>query len=173
VPAAQIVVEGVWWRQLPHGGDPLFRADPPSDGRWQRGAIIGGVYFAQDEQTSWAEWYRALAEFAIPPERQMPRDLWRWQIDAQRVADLSTTANLASVKLAPLSPTRREWPDFQSAGEQLWRDGYSGVLAPSAARPASLVLCLFRDDDEIAGATPLRPPTTHRRTPPPPTGMTT
>jgi len=173
VPVDQVAVDGVWWRQLPHGSDPLFRADPPSDGRWQRGEVVAGVYFAADEPTSWAEWYRALAEFAIPPERQMPRDLWHWQIDAQRVADLSTTAKLASLKLAPPRPTRSEWHAFQSAGEQLWREDYTGVLAPSAARPDSLVLCLFRESDEIAGATPLRPPRTYRHAPPPPTGMTT
>ena len=67
-----IAVAGIWWRQTPHGGDPLFGADPPSDGRWQRGETIGGLYFADNEQAAWAEWYRALAEFAIPPERQMP-----------------------------------------------------------------------------------------------------
>jgi hypothetical protein len=39
--------------------------------------------------TAWAEWYRALAGFAIPPDRQMPRDLWRGQIDTHDVADLS------------------------------------------------------------------------------------
>jgi RES domain-containing protein len=173
VPVDAIAVEAVWWRQLPHGGDPLFRADPPSDGRWQRGEIIGGVYFAQDEPTAWAEWYRALGEFAIPPDRQMPRDLWRWHVNAVQIADLSTQAKLASLKLPPPRPTRREWPAFQAAGERLWRDGYHGVLAPSAARPASLALCLFRDSDEITGTTPLRPPTTHRHAPPPPTGMTT
>lgn len=41
-----MAVDGVWWRQLSHGDDPLFRADPPSDGRWQRGESVGGVYFA-------------------------------------------------------------------------------------------------------------------------------
>ena len=36
--------------------------------------MVGGVYFADEEQTAWAEWYRTLAEFAIPPDRQMPRE---------------------------------------------------------------------------------------------------
>ena len=39
-----IDVEGIWWRRSPHGGDPLFRDDPPSDGRWQRGETVGGVF---------------------------------------------------------------------------------------------------------------------------------
>jgi len=60
-----IGVERIWWRQTPHGGDPLFRANPPADGRWQRGEVVSALYFADVEETAWAE-YRALAEFAIP-----------------------------------------------------------------------------------------------------------
>jgi hypothetical protein len=168
-----VAIDGVWWRQVPHGGDPLFRADPPSDGRWQRGEIIGGLYFAEDESTVWAEWYRVLAEFAIPPDRHMPRDLWRWQVNASGVADLSDFANLARVELAAPLPSQREWAPSQAVGERLWQAGYSGVLAPSAARPESLVLCLFRETDAITSAAPLGPPTTYRRAPAPPTGMTT
>lgn len=156
-------VDGVWWRQVPRGGDPLFLTDPPSDGRWQRGEIVGGMYFADCEETAWAEWYRALAEFAIPPERQMPRDLWRWQIDVEGIADLSTAIALKRVGLTPPWPTQSEWLAFQEVGEQLWRDGRRGVRAPSASRPSHVVLCLFRDAEDIAGAEPLRPPMTYRR----------
>ncbi len=106
-----IKVDGVWWRQVPRGGDPLFQADPPSDGRWQRGEIVGGMYFADSEETAWAEWYRALAEFAIPPERQMPRDLC-WQLDVDRVADLSTERALKRVGLTPPRPNQSEWLAF-------------------------------------------------------------
>lgn len=143
----ELAVEGIWWRQVPHGGDPLFRADPPSDGRWQRGDVVGGLYFAQDELTAWAEWYRVLAEFAVPPERQMPRDLWRWQVHATRVADLSDATRLAAVELTLPRPTQHEWPAFQDVGQDLWRAGYSGVLAPSGSRPeflALMLLCLSR-----------------------------
>ena len=64
------------------------------------------MYFADSEETAWAEWYRALAEFAIPPERQMPRDLWRWQIDVEGVADLSTEDALKRVGLTLPRPTQ-------------------------------------------------------------------
>ncbi len=66
-----------------------------------------------------------------------------------------------------------EWPAFQAFGEPIQREGYRGVLAPSASRPSHLVLCLFRDAENIAGAEPLRPPMTYRRAPAPPTGLTT
>ncbi len=168
-----IDVHSVWWRQVPFGSDPLFRAEPPSDGRWQRGEVVGALYFADSEETAWAEWYRALAEFAIPPDRQMPRDLWRWRIDVEDVADLSTPEALQEVRLSPPRPTQSEWPGFQNVGERLWREGYAGVLGLSASRPASLVLCMFRSADEPNGVVPVRPPTTYRRAPAPPTGMTT
>ena len=36
------------------------------------------------------------------------------------------------------TPNRRSWPAFQTVGEQLLRDGWRGLLAPSAARPGAL-----------------------------------
>jgi RES domain-containing protein len=168
-----IAVQGIWWRQAPHGGDPLFRADPPSDGCLQRGDTVGGLYFADNEQTAWAEWYRALAELAVPPDRQMPRDLWRWQVDVGSVADLSDVDRLVAVGLEAPRPVQRQWSAFQALGEGLWREGLRGILAPSAARPTCRVLCLFREAHEVTGATPLRPPITYRHGPAPPIGMTT
>ena len=170
---SSVAIHDLWWRQVPNAADPLFRADPPSDGRWQRGEVVGALYLADSEETAWAEWYRALAEFAIPPDRQMPRDLWRWEIDVDGVANLSTADRLTAVDLAVPQPGPGEWAPFQAVGERLWRDGHRGVLAPSAARPSGQILCLFRHTDELGGVTPVRPPTTYRHPPTPPTGMTT
>jgi RES domain-containing protein len=103
----------------------------------------------------------------------MPRDLWRWEIDTVDVVDLSDSNRLAAVGLGPPEPARHTWPPFQEVGERLWQQGHRGVLAPSAARPRHRVLCLFRDTDEVAAATPVRPPLTYRQPPAPPTGMAT
>ena len=96
-------VRGVWFRHVPAGGVPLFRPACPADGRWQRGDVVEGFYLADSEQTAWAEWYRVLAELAIPPMRQLPRDLWRFELDLDRVADLSSPERLARVSLDELS----------------------------------------------------------------------
>lgn len=80
---------------------PLFRPEHPSDGRWQRGSIVEGFYLAGDEWTAWAEWYRALAELGVPPMRQMPRDLWRFDVRLEGVADLSSDGRLSAVGLPP------------------------------------------------------------------------
>ena len=62
---------------------------PAPDGRWQRGEQLAGLYLAQDPDTVWAEWYRALAELGESPELRLPRDLWRFSLHLQRGADLS------------------------------------------------------------------------------------
>lgn len=167
-----VVVAGSWWRHVPAGGEVLYEPEDPADNRWQRGAVVPALYFADSPETVWAEWYRFLAEAGVPPMASMPRDLWRWDVDLQ-VADLSDAARLARVGLPVPKPGRFQWPTFQEVGAGLWRDGWRGVLAPSAARPGSSILCLFREAREIDGAAPVPPPTLHEQPPPPPTGMTT
>jgi RES domain-containing protein len=169
----RVSVAGSWWRQTPHGSDPLWLASPPSSGRWQHGGTLAAIYLADDEETAWAEWYRALAEIAMPPNHGMPRDLWRWTIAVGEIADLSTPERLARLDLTVPRPGRRTWAPFQAVGERLHDDGYSGILYPSAARPDHKALCLFREDALIPGAEPIRPPVTHRDPPAAPTGMRT
>jgi RES domain-containing protein len=169
----RISVAGSWWHQTPHGADPLWLASPPSSGRWQPGGTLAAIYLADEESTAWAEWYRVLAEIALPPTHGMPRDLWRWTIAVGDVADLSTPAKLARLNLEVPSPRRKTWAAYQAVGEELHNKGFGGVLYPSAARPHHQALCLFREDILIPGAEPVRPPITHRDPPAPPTGLRT
>jgi len=162
---------GVWYRHVPAGGDPLFRPQRPADGRWQRGHVVEGFYLADSEETAWAEWYRALAELAVPPMRQLPRDLWRFDVDVDRVADLSSREWLQRVNLPLPSPDRRQWPSFQTVGETLFAEGWAGVLYPTAARPGALSLCLLRTAEELPGVRPLPPPSRHEEPPVPPRGL--
>jgi hypothetical protein len=53
--------------------------------------VIEALYFADSEETVWAEWYRYLAEAALPPRRGLPRDLWRWEISLRRSRISPTT----------------------------------------------------------------------------------
>ena len=121
----------------------------------------------------WAEWYRHLAERGVPPLMQLPRDVWRCRVDGLQVADLSTAARLARIGLPPPAPGRRTWAPFQQAGETLWREGLPGLLAPSAARPEGLTLCLFVADPALSPVEPLPPPEVVADPPAPPTGMRT
>lgn len=164
-------VHGVWFRQVPAGGAPLHRPDRPADGRWQRGEVVEGFYLADSEETAWAEWYRALAEAALPPSRQLPRDLWRFDVDVDRAADLSWAERLERVKLEPPVPDRRQWPTYQTVGETLFAEGWSGIVYEAAARHGSLALCLFRSGEGLRGVDPIPPPTRHDEPPAPPRGL--
>lgn len=140
---AAIAVHGRWIKHTYPGSPPLPERDPPPDNRWQRGHVVDAPYLADSEQTAW-DWYRHLAERAIPPLAQIPRALWKWDVDIE-VADLSSTEQLSTVGLPPPSPGNLGWPAFQEIGQQLSHAAWAGLLAPSAARPAGQVLCLFRD----------------------------
>ncbi|HEY5942678.1 MAG TPA: RES family NAD+ phosphorylase [Solirubrobacterales bacterium] len=166
-------VSGVWSRHIPGGGDVHYWADPPADNRWQRGSVDDALYFASDEDTAWAEWYRAAAELGLPPSQLMPRDMWDWEISLPDVADMSTAKRLAKVGLALPEPTHSEWPEFQEVGEELHAEGWPALVAPSAARPQGLVLCVFRGSAIVPGTRPVPPPTTHDEPPYVPKGMST
>jgi hypothetical protein len=92
----RVSVAGSWWRQIPHGSDPLWLASPPSSGRWQRGEVVAALYFADTPDTAWAEWYRMLAEIALPPTHGMPRDLWRWKVRVDDVAGVTVCSTRAT-----------------------------------------------------------------------------
>ena len=74
---------------MPAGADVLDRPPEPADNRWQLGEIVEGLYFADSPETAWAEWYGFLAEVGLPPDRSLPRDLWRWEITLPNVANLT------------------------------------------------------------------------------------
>jgi hypothetical protein len=102
-------VAGRWIKHAYPGAPPLAPRVPPPDTRWQRGDVVDALYLAADEQTAWAEWYRHLAERGLPPNQQVPRDLWSWDVDVV-VADLSGASQLARVQLLTPRPGRRTWP---------------------------------------------------------------
>jgi RES domain len=163
----RIGVDGVWYRHLPHRGQVWWWSEPAPDGRWQRGSEVAGFYLADSRETAWAEWHRQIDELALRPEDQLPRDLWRFEVAVDAIADLRSEKQLARVSLVLPTPRRREWPDFQVVGEQLHSEGWKGVRAPSAARQGNgEILCLFREREKIAGVKPLPPPATQRNPPP-------
>jgi RES domain-containing protein len=169
---AAIAVGGRWLKHAYPGSLALPEREPPPDNRWQRGEVVDALYLADGEDTMWAEWYRHLAERAVPPLAQMPREVWTWKVEIE-VADLSTPKRLDAAGLPPPTPGRRSWPTFQKAGERLHDEGWPGLLAPSAALPEGKVLCLFRGKDGVRGAEPVPSPHRVSELPPPPAGLRT
>ncbi len=99
-------VTGRWLKHAAVDAGPMPRREPPPDNRWQRGDVVDAVYLADDEDTVWAEWYRHLAELGVPPDEQLPRELWTWEVDVD-VADLSDADRLGRVDLEPPIASRR------------------------------------------------------------------
>ena len=164
---------GTWYRHVPAGAAPM-PGRPAPDGRWQRGEQVAGLYLAQDPDTVWAEWYRALAELGEPPDSRLPRDLWALLASQlEQVADLSAPAALRALGLPDMLPDRSQWPGFQDAGARLAQDGFRAVLFRSSARPAGLCLCVFATEEGFAGITPVEPPERVPAAPAPPRGMRT
>jgi hypothetical protein len=170
VPA--VPVAGVWYRHVPAGA-PAMPAHPAPNGRWQRGEQLAGLYLAQDPDTVWAEWYRALAELGVPPDTRLPRDLWRLSVNLKRVADLSGRAALRALGLPDPRPDRAQWSAFQHAGAHLAAEGFQGVLFRSSARPAGLCVCVFAGEVGFAGVVPTGSPERIIAAPVPPRGMRT
>jgi len=167
-----IAVGGEWIRHAPHGSALLGRAAESTDGRWQRGSTVRGLYLADEPATAIAEWYRQLAELGLSPQRSVPHDHHVWSIELE-LANLGDNERLAAVGLSAPRPSRRTWLAFQEVGEHLWRAGWAGVLAPSAARPTSRVVCVFDSGGwPPPGCAPIRS-IEISTIPPPPTGMTT
>lgn len=135
--------------------------------------MIGALYLADTEETMWAEWYRHLAELGVPPNEQMPRRVRQWDVEVA-VANLAADRRLRRVRLGRPKPGRKTWPRYQAVGERLWREGWRGLIAPSAARPEGRVLCLFREGRaRIEGVRPVGRGRRIDEPPAPPTGMTT
>jgi len=172
VEVGTVVLDGLWVRHAPHNSALLGRAAEATDGRWQRGKIVGGLYLADEPATAIAEWYRLLAERGLPPGRAIPHDHHVWELQLQ-LADLRTTQQLARLNLKAPVPGRHTWASFQAVGEQLFQEGFAGLIAPSAARPPALISCIFDLGAwPPAGCRPIKAIAIHEA-PPPPTGMTT
>jgi hypothetical protein len=169
----QTYVTGRWWRHIPADGDVHHQSEDPAASRWQRGEVVDALYFGDTPDTVWAEWYRFLAEAGVPPMAALPRDLWEWEISLPRVADLSDGDRLKRLGLPQPTPGRTQWPQFQPVGEALHAAGWPALLAPSAARPNSLILCVFRTQATVPGTEPVPPPERFEEPPAVPRGMTT
>lgn len=129
------------------------------------------LYLADSIETATAEWYRSLAEWGLSPQDHIPYDHHRWHLRLE-LANLSDIERLRGVELDAPRPSRNTWPAYQRVGEQLWRERWAGLIAPSAARPGSLIACVFAADWPPDGCTP-RDASTVEAIPLPPQGMTT
>jgi RES domain-containing protein len=122
---AWVPVEGIWVRQTrPVAGGTEAQA---FDARWQA-PDTPAAYFADSDDTVWAEFYRALAERRVKPDDALPRDLHRVHVSLERVADLSKESARRALGLPRLRQTSEQWPVFQPVGERLAAQGAEAIL---------------------------------------------
>lgn len=180
----KINVTGTWYRHIRHlegaPTDPLWLATAREGAsRWQRDGVVRALYLADSIETTWAEWYRHLAEAAVEPSEALPREVWRFEINLSAAANLSTPQRIRRTGLPwPTRPTRETWPECQDVGHRLYAAGYPGLLTISAARsgtPRGRTVCIFRNDS--TGDPPWLERTQligiQEAVPPPPRGLTT
>ena len=164
----------VWWRSVRVGIDVDERTDPASEGRWQRLLVVDALYLSSNAETVMAEWHNFLEQYGRPKVGAgvAERDLYSMTVDfSEEIADLSTEEKLDAVRLEVPVPGRATWPAYQAVGEQLFRDGWGGLVAPSAPYPGGLTLCLFIDPRTPFGLARLSGPDRQRVLPPRPPGM--
>ena len=173
LPAPRIAIRSTWFRIVRGGGEPFVWTPEPADGRWQRGDVIRAIYLADTEATAWAEWYRHSAEFGVPPANRMPRDIWKVAVRVTDIADLTAEGVLEAHGITDLTPTRRQWPATQAVGDAYFRDGWRGLVAPSAAHIVGRVLAIFRPLPAAPGLRLVPPVRHYLELPPLPTGLRT
>lgn len=148
---ATIPVTGRWWRHIPAGADPLYKPSTPADSRWQRGSVVDAFYLSDERDTAIAEWYRTIARAKLAPSAVVPFDVVSFEVDIDEVADLTTVEQLESVRLS-YPKVATDFPAFQAVGEKLFQLGFRALIAPTDARPGNTVLCIFRPNGDIDGA---------------------
>ena len=168
---AGIAVHGRWLKHTRSRLRGATRARASSRQPLAAGHGRGCLYLADCEDTVWAEWYRHLAERAIPPLAQMPRQLWTWEVDIE-VADLSTAERLTAVGLPHRNPATAPGRRFRRSARDYGGTAGPGSLAErgSTRGTGAVPLPLFR---RAAEAKPLGQPRTIEEPPPPPTGLHT
>ena len=106
--------------------------------------------------------------------RQMPRDLWGFDVRLEGMADLSNNDKLSAVGLSPQAPSRSQWEEFRAVGEALAEAGWRGDPLPFGGALGGRrgpVPVLVRGAPSGRGSR--GPPTRYGEPPAPPTGLRT
>jgi RES domain-containing protein len=113
-------------------------------GRWNPPESFPCLYLGVDPETVADELHRLAARQSLRPEDLMPRELHRFELHLQAVADLRSAEAQHAVGLT-IETIRAEDPTLcQHVGESAHYLGLEGIVAPSAAGPG-VVVAVFID----------------------------
>ncbi len=142
-------IDGEWrvFRQTAPDTAPFFHAAgerQPSQrgGRWHREGEDYAQYMSLEPSGAWAELVRFEGIRANARSEKYVRRLWSIFVDEHDIADLSTFASYEACGLDPRLAVGDHGP-AQALATELRKEGYRGLLSPSAALASATNLTLF------------------------------
>jgi RES domain-containing protein len=131
------------WRQCPPDRQLLDLVSPARfAGRYHRRASPGVWYAALSERAAWAELFRHQTSEELSP-LEILRRVSRARVRGLRVLDLTDAAVLATIGIARAALVSNDLRRCQAIAEWAQREGYEGILAPSAALDGEVILAVF------------------------------
>jgi RES domain-containing protein len=136
---------GVAFRHQPPQYAPLSgRGARIQGGRWNPRDSFSVLYLGLDEQVVAGEFRRLVARQSRTVADFLPRTLYRYELELNRLLDLRTAEALAAVGLSLADVQSDDLTACQRVGEAAHHGGREGVLAASATGGGE-ILALFVD----------------------------
>lgn len=112
-------------------------------GRWNPPDSFPVLYTATDPSAAALEVYRTASRFGVRVVDLLPRHLTTIRVRLERVANLSSPANLTYIGLSASALLDDDLRLCQALGDAVHYLGFEAVLAPSATASAANTLAIF------------------------------
>jgi hypothetical protein len=122
---------------------PFWVRENSQPGRWHRPGDGPTQYLSLSTDGAWAELIRN-EELRVEDEVAMISvSMWAVLIEEAAIANYSTFEQAERSGFDPAALVSEDYEQCQSEGARLRKEGFSGVIAPSAALPGGLNVTLF------------------------------
>jgi RES domain-containing protein len=122
---------------------PFWVRENSREGRWHNPGDGPTQYLSLSTDGAWAELIRNEELRAEDEVAMVSVSMWAVLIEGGVIADYSTFEAAERSGFDPEALVSEEYEQCQREGARLRRDGFSGVVAPSAALPGALNVTLF------------------------------
>lgn len=122
---------------------PFWSRANTRDGRWHRAGKVAAQYLSLEPNGAWAELIRAEDLHTDQEVDYVRMPLWVISLTQGMLVDYSTFDLADDAGFPPDALIDDDWNRCQEEGERLRREGFAGVIAPSAALPGSTNVTIF------------------------------
>jgi RES domain len=122
---------------------PFWVRENSQPGRWHRSGDGPTQYLSLSTDGAWAELIRNEELRAEDQVAMVSVSMWAVLIEEGVIANYSTFDEAERSGFDPEALVAEDYEQCQSEGARLRKEGFSGVLAPSAALPGALNVTLF------------------------------